>query len=832
MVDLVFLKVLFSSYRHTYFGVAMLIISLTIATTGLSSVLIINQSAKQSYDSTDQFLISNVSHRIVPITKDRPITKNDFAQLRNQGLSNLVPIAQQRTYLFKNEQKIIPSRVQFTGIDTVSLFPILFHLQSQTDDPRSGLERFGILGGAAIAHPTLVELLDNSFNGIQLNDEPTQKLKELEIIAFDEPSLGNDIIVDIQDFFELFPNSDITQLFLIDDGTLNLSIEEIKSILPSHVSLEIVNNTNNNQELTSSFHLNLTAMALLMFVVCMFIVLNSANLLINNRMGWFKVCRQLGIPRLSIFKFQLLEILTLGMLSTLIGVFISIDLVNLVSPTVQATLEGLSGQEIGYGTTSLIGLFIQVYLITAIGCMIATFAPIINSNSRLASAGHSQSAISLQKQTVIFSICAFGLSVVFILLISLANNLLSLLIASALLILSGCCAMLACYPMILKYLSKIIPTSTPLLKIASKQGVFLSGKTKIASCAFFIAVTSNIGMNLMVDSFRNATQAWLDTRLASDYYLYYAGTVDLKSIEQTSNLTITPRKDKQIEYRQTPVQLYSYPTSEAFKNAMVFAEVEEVAKTWEAFQNQDGILVNQQFAYSLNFELNDSVQIPHPVTNQIQEFRIVGIYYDYGNPFKQALLPLSLFSQSDAKSTVYAIELNGGNIDSLVTFLEQSDASSDEYQIYKTEELLNLSMQTFDKTFLITDGLNIVTLLVASFSLACVMIILMQDDRSHNMLIRSFGVAKIKVQLLSLYQYILLCIVGLFFATPFGVLLSWVLIFKINLQAFSWTYPLIVDVNNIITIYGLSILIVLCVVSIPFFKATNRPIIEDLRCLN
>lgn len=832
MVDLVFLRVLFTSYRHTLFSVAMLTISLTIATTGLSSVLIINQSAKQSYESDNVFLIPNVSHRIVAKHKDNPITKQDFTEIRKRGFSNVVAVAQARSHLLKNGEKVIPSRIQFTGVDTVSLFPILFHMQTPTTDNNPSFGQFGVLGGTAIAHPTIVKRLNNSLLDAQIEENNSDELAKLELIAFDEPSLGNDIVLDIQDFFNLFPMAQITQLFVIDDGSINLAAEQLNVIIPPHLRIEIIETGTNNQELTSSFHLNLTAMALLMFVVCMFIVLNAVNLLITNRMGWLKICRQLGVPRLSIFKFQLVEILFLGMLASIVGIFASIDLVNLVAPTVQATLEGLSGQEVGFGTTSFVSLFFQVYSITAIGCVIAIFAPLVNSNNKLASISRSHSAISFNKQIFIFTVFAFLLSTTFLLLISLAESLLLLLVASAVLILSGCCALLACYPLILKYLSKCIPQSSPLIKIASRQSVFLSGKTKIASCAFFIAVTSNIGMNLMVDSFRNATHSWLDTRLASDYYLNYSGTLDVKAFKDATNLVITPRLDLEIEYKKTQVQLFSYPTSEPFKNAMVFAEVNDLSKTWELFENGKGILVNQQFANSLNYQLYDSIQIPFPSTDELTEFSILGIYYDYGNPSRQVLLPLNLFPVGQAQSSVYAIELNGGDINALVKYFDNKNVASDQYQLYETNELLSLSMQTFDKTFLITDGLNIVTLLVASFSMACVMIILMQDDRPHNMLIRSFGVSKFKVQLLSLYQYILLCLVGLVFATPFGVLLSWVLIFKINMQAFSWSYPLIIDLYNIFNIYGLSILIVLCVVTIPFFKATNRPIIEDLRCLN
>jgi putative ABC transport system permease protein len=153
-------------------------------------------------------------------------------------------------------------------------------------------------------------------------------------------------------------------------------------------------------------------------------------------------------------------------------------------------------------------------------------------------------------------------------------------------------------------------------------------------------------------------------------------------------------------------------------------------------------------------------------------------------------------------------------------------------QLIKTEDLLAISMQAFDDTFVITDGLNVVTLLIAALSLACAIIVLMNDVRPQNMLIRSMGVSAMKTQLLALFQYLLLCLLALVFATPFGILLSWILISDINYQAFSWTYPLIIAPLKIAQIYTTSLLLVTAIIAIPLLRAGRTPLIEDIRWVN
>jgi len=302
-------------------------------------------------------------------------------------------------------------------------------------------------------------------------------------------------------------------------------------------------------------------------------------------------------------------------------------------------------------------------------------------------------------------------------------------------------------------------------------------------------------------------------------------------IAADSQVDITPRFENKISFRDKPVQQYSYPTSSKFKQAMVFYEVEDLDAAWQAFENTQATFVNQQFAFYFALGLGDTVTLPHPVTAVATEYEIKGIIYDFGSPNKQVLLPISEFGSSTSNSLIYAIDANEVQIESFNEALANAN-NGKQVPIIKTEELLAVSMKAFDDTFLITDGLNIVTLLVAALSLACAIIVLMDDVRPQNMLIRSLGVSAIKTQALALFQYILLCCVALLFATPFGILLSWVLIFEINYQAFQWTYPLQINIAKILQIYAISLLVVLAVISIPLLRASKKPLIEDIRWLN
>ncbi len=852
-----FLSVLLKSYRNSKFSLFMLMASLIIAAAGLSAVLVINSSAKQSYSSEQQFLVPNVTQTITSNSSNLKLTKQDYSVLRVKGFSQLIAVAQTKQHIYTNNQaatqasettKVTQRRIDFTGIDTFSLLslpdflnPVALSEQSNvaaktissaSDDSNQLIRQLGFGEPIAILHPQLLEQLLGQLPDQQLEPFTTEAGTPLpKFNTFESAALGNDIIMDIADLYRLYPNAELSMLLVV--GELSKAKQDrLQESLPNHLQLTNAKGAEQDSELTSSFHLNLMAMALLMFVVCLFIVVNAVNLLLNSRLSWLKICRQLGISRLQLFVVQLLEIILLTLLASFIGVVLGIELAKLASPTVQATLENLYSVEVGFGKVSIIGLLIQVSGISLVGSICATFIPLNKLNHQLAQTKDVPLSLVQQrfwKRIIWLSFVVFAAAAYIIL--NHAQALWLLLIATALVILSGCSLLLANYPGMLALIQRFIPARFPLLQVSSKQSLALSGKTKIACCAFFIAATSNIGMNLMVDSFRGATVGWLEQRLVADYYIYHNGEPNLSDLAKDTGVNVKQRLENTIPFQGKQVQQFSYPTGELYQQAMAFYDKSKDENLWSEFALGKGVLVNQQFAFGFDYKINDVVELPHPATGEISSYKILGIIYDFGSPYKQVLMPLEMFDLSKSTCCMYAVQGAESNIDLLREKMLTAGLDP-EGKLLKTEELLAISMQAFDDTFIITDGLNVVTLLVAALSLACAIIVLMNDVRPQNMLIRSMGVSALKTQLLALFQYLLLCFVALIFATPFGILLSWVLINDINYQAFSWTYPLIISPMKILQIYATSLLVVTVVIIIPIIRAGRRPLIEDIRWVN
>jgi len=396
-----FLSVLLQSYRNSKFSLCMLMTSLIIAAAGLSAVLVINSSAKQSYSSDQQFLIPNVTHTISASDPQFKLTKQDYAELRLKGFDQLIAVAQTKQTIYTNSQAntendsavkpqpITQRRIELIGVDTYSLFSLpslLINDQQQKHIPLSEqtslstrvskknsisndslISSLNFNQSSAILHPQLLEQLQASANSKRSNQSDTDQgdvtpnyvtqegmlLPELKSV--ENNALGNNIIMDIADLYRLYPNIELSMLLVV--GELSITKRHaLEQSLPRYLQLTDNNTGEQDAELTSSFHLNLMAMALLMFVVCLFIVVNAVNLLLSSRLVWLKICRQLGISRRQLFTIQLIEMVMLTFLASFIGVILGIELAKIASPAVQETLENLYSVEVGFVQVSLIGL--------------------------------------------------------------------------------------------------------------------------------------------------------------------------------------------------------------------------------------------------------------------------------------------------------------------------------------------------------------------------------------------------------------------------------------------------------------------------------------------
>ena len=805
-------------------------LALVVACAGLSAVLLINSAAKASYASAHQPFLTEVEQRIVP-RAGQTLSKQDYAQLRRQGLTQLIPVLRSRQTLTHTKNASQHS-VLLLGIDT---FAVLSYLTSADKSKNkqsqpSQLSQLWQSPASSMLHPHFAKQLGYTSDMTVLL-ENGQSLPKLQVA--DISGLGREIILDIGQLQKILGQNTISELLVVGDK--NTNTEVLKHVLPQHLKLENLNTAEQAQQLTASFHLNLLAMAGLMFVVCMFVVMNALHLLFMRRWHSLRVCRQLGVSYRQIYLAHGCELVILSLFCAPVGSLLGLFLAQFASPMMTQTLASLFDVRVGFTDASYFWLVLQSFMACLIGAVVAAILPMRQLNTKLnmlTVPGTTQQKTADFKWLltscvlILFAVCLFVYARHY-------TSVGASFMAISMIILAGCCLVIFIVPLLLRALFWIIPMRWVLCRWAAADGVALSQKSKIACCAFFIAVTSNLGMNLMVDSFRQATQEWLQQRLVADLYVRTEEPALFTSWLQAQNLDIELHTRQSMDAQlisaaATSIELRSYPSTQLYQDALSLVAVKQDA--WQQFNVGSGVFINQQLAMRHNLDLND--QLNFRAEESAPDSRvIVGIYYDYGNQMAQAYLPASAFSQSSASASLLALHFSSQQQRQAFEQLLTSNSSIPQFSSITSQDLFAVSMATFERTFVITDGLNFVTLLVAALSLATSVLMIDMDNRPQRALMRSLGLGHYRLAGISLMQYSLLGSLTCLVAVPFGLALTWLLINLINVQAFSWSYPMLISPDKLLKTCAVSLSLIVIVVALPLYQLSRRKLIEDIKCI-
>ena len=692
------------------------------------------------------------------------------------------------------------------------------------------------------------------------------------------------IVVSLSDFYR----RNITEATWPLSGFLSLQTLsqneklDIQQRLSQTVQFEDVSTQQDTGSLPDSFKLNLWAMGALMAVVALFIVLNALNLMYRTRLPNIIRMRQLGISSRHLTTALLTELLLYCVLSVPVGCAAGFYAASMLSPIISGTFSSLFDAVFITPDVNLISTLALSVIVTFLSLGIFALIPTKQLSTALSTRTVKAAQPMRKRSVLVWTIAGIALLAITQALISTT---LHALLFVALLLLVSCSLVIVWLPILANGVMKVTPPSKPVLHFIVASTAQLSSRTRLAVCAFFIALTANIGMNVMTDSFRAATESWLTQRLYAPAYLYTDKA--LSELVIPEGVASTPLLRLQGEFTAqsnanstgfsgggfsgsasnsksyigndyssvgsksadaTTISISSYPTNTNGRNALVVDS--SVPNAWAKFESGEGIYINQQLAFSNDVSLGDTLfleeikavnidessnQINNRFFNKPPSFTVLGIYPDYGNMKAQLLLPLSNFNKNTvgdaAFSGVLAISygqstFHAGTPETPQTFEQKETTLATQGNLYSREELLTLSMDTFDRTFVLTDGLNITTLLVAGIAFAVSLSILSLSNASSLTVLRALGVSKTAVKLSLLGQYIFLCLLTALLAVPFGIYLAYVFIFKVNRLAFSWVYPLAVDVGLIVSSVTVSLAIICLVIALPLGRLKPK---VDLR---
>ena len=765
------LSALLSHWKRRPFQLFTLVTGLALATALWSGVQALNAEARQSYDDAANLLGGDA---LLIDPTGAPISGETFLALR-QNAWLVSPVIE--GWLPGQD-----GRVRVVGVD-----PLTMPLNSPAGAAVADIGIAEFLGptGAILASPATAGRIANFDERVRTIDglAPGIAIADISTVQAIENR-------DNYDHFILLPEQPFEQTELADIAP-NLVVEE-----PDTAS--------DLARLTDSFHLNLTAFGLLSFVVGLFIVNGAVGLAFEQRRTVFRTLRAIGVSNTVLVSLLIAELLIFALIAGAIGIALGYLIAAALLPDVAATLRGLYGANVEGALTLAPSWWLSGLVIAVLGtalaaathlAQVARLSPLATAQPRawaLASGGTMRFQLGLAGIALAIALTAGLIGGGLIAGFTLLGG---MLIAAAL-------ALPSALTWVLRIAERLSPDRPLVQWFWADTRKQLPGLS-LALMALLLALAANIGVSTMVGSFRLTFTGWLDQRLASEIYIGAEDESDVPALLAF----VTPRVEAVLPIWHTnadilgaPGEIYGVVDHPTYRENWPLLSA--VPNVWDQIGAGEGALVNEQLARREDLSPGDTLQMPGGWSATV-----LGVYSDYGNPLGQVILPLEVLTDrySDVDKQDFGLRLPEGDIPALREALIKDFGLPPE-NIVDQSELKRFSLDVFDRTFAVSAALNVLTLTIAAVAILTSLLTLAAMRLPQLAPLWAIGTSRRVLARIEVIRALTLAVLTFVLAIPVGLVLAWVLLAVINVEAFGWRLPLHLFPRDWIWLLALSLL--------------------------
>lgn len=769
-------KALLGHYRRYPFQILLVWLGLTLGVSLLVGVSSINNHAKQSYEHGEKLFSNPLPYRIRPKHTTNKIPQGFYVQLRRDGFHQCAPFESLRVHTEQGADLVL------VGIDPVAM------LKMQDSEMLKDIASLKLMRPP---YPVLVsqDLADHMKwrNGDFIRLEDASKLGP--ILVDSEGMLnGTRIIADMSLLRMLERRSGIS---VIACGEMpEAKLARLKASLPNGMELSRSSRTQ-LESLTQAFHMNLSAMGMLAFLVGLFIFYQAMSLSLVQRQPLVGILRQTGVSGWQLAQALLLELIFLVVVSWVCGNVLGLFLANQLVPAVSASLGDLYNANVGLALKWSLSSSLHSLYLSLIGAFVACAWPLIRLlrsqpirlTTRLSLVRFAGTEFTIQ------ALLACALCVAAIAIYQAPQTQESGFVIIALMLLS-----VALFTPFLVW--KVFDGFSYSLRWVKARWFFADAAASmsyrgVATMAFMLAMAANIGVETMVGSFRDTTDKWLSQRLAADLYIYpntnAAARVSTWLSKQPEVDKVWWRWEKEVNTLKGPLQVVSTGASEGELEALTVKL--GVPNYWYHLHHSKGVMISESMALKLDIRPGDYVDLAEGLG---QGWQVVGVYYDYGNPYNQVLLSHRnwLYAFAGGGSVALGAVLNDGVNPMGLKRRMESVFRIDSERIFDNSHIHKQAMRVFDRTFSIADTLGNITLVIAVFGIFFATIAGEVSRQKHISVLRCLGMSGRELVLMGSLQLFVFGAVSILIAMPLGIALANLVVDIIIKQSFGWTLEL------------------------------------------
>ncbi len=754
------LKVIVSNWKKAKGQLIFTILGIAIASTLWSSIDIVNtQTIKAQKRSIDL-----LKSAFTPIIVDRElpyVTQEDYLNLRLNGWI-VNPVI--KTPLKGSDITII-------GIDFLSDRKKI--ASSQNNDPFGSLMEMQANGSALLfgSSKTFEKLKDRLSNFVRVEND--------QIPA--DTLIGD--ISSIQSLLNM--EGKFTYLEYI-----NRSLNSPDILSPKNLIFIDDNSASEFEFISESFTFNIKAFGFLSFFVGMFIVYTSVGMAYDQRILTVKILKTIGVQRALINLCLAGELFLIALFSGSLGALGGFLLAKELLPDINNTISTLYNSPVDSKIELSITWFLFSILIASLGTLLACSKAILKlDNLKPVELLNHGKMYSRHKYPIFLTIALIFLTSASYYFSITSSIKIANFLFLGLIIVIGC----AIFPLFIKaflsFATKKLPKRFALgfwiLKDAERFGsLLLTGYI-----AFFLALSINVGVHGMVNSFKSTFVNWLENRIFADYYINITNELQLNEIKAVLKKyggEIYPIIKNQGMYNESPVEIYGFKPTAIYEENWPLLERTENA--WEQIKNGEIIFVSEQLSLREKIELGDFLELE--LDNKKLNIQVGGIYADYGNSRAQVMMQFKLYKTfflSQIPSTIAIKLYTNSRFSFLNELLSSSEVMSE--AIINPQQVREISLEIFNNTFKISFQLALITLLVASFTLYTNLISINKLRKKDLLPVYLLGFSVKQVIGLEIFKIFILTNLVSLLSIGMGLLITFILSEIINPNFFGWRIP-------------------------------------------
>lgn len=353
--------------------------------------------------------------------------------------------------------------------------------------------------------------------------------------------------------------------------------------------------------------------------------------------------------------------------------------------------------------------------------------------------------------------------------------------------------------------------------------------------ALSLAIAMLLGITLLIGSFRETVAGWIDRTMTADIYVSpesWTRGRETATIEDEWTLLLGTFPG--VTHSERVRQIFGYAGDR--RVSIVGADLNLPGKAqkialWRGDPEQaltkareeGAVLVSEPLARKQRVLPGDSLTLK--TAGGPLRVAIAGVYYDYSTEGGGIVMDMRAFTRAfgPGDPNTLALYLETG-VDPMAVIDRMKAALGDRPLLLRSNRALREEVfRIFDQTFAVTRILQVIALLVASSGILLTLTILARERKHELALFRSLGASRAQIFRLFLGKGIGMALFGLFLGTVTGIGLAFVLVYGINVAFFGWSIDLHWPWAALATQTGTIVAAALAAAAYPAFLASRTP---------